>query len=57
METEHAVIQVSHPCYNCHNYLYNYTQVAYNTMNPKAPPQFYQCADVMIKKPKKFKVL
>ena len=23
-------------------------QVVYNTMNPKAPPMFYQCADVMI---------
>ena len=28
-------------------------QVIYNTNNPQAPPQFYQCADVMIKKPKK----
>ena len=25
-------------------------QVVYNTMNPKAPPMFYQCADVMIMK-------
>lgn len=26
-------------------------QVIYNTNNPDAPPQFYQCADVAVRKP------